>query len=246
MTTSCLNCGSPVDDKYCSHCGQRTSIERFSWKSLIEELFHFYTHLEHNFFRATFQIGYKPGKILKSILDGKRNSNPKPIGFLIVWITIFVVIFSLVSKITHYGAFNTDSLVTYDSASSVILNKYRSAIDIIILPFTSLIAWLIVAKPKLNYIEVLTTNFYFIAILFVLLSIQMLIAVIFGINFKTDAFDWMTIICYAIWLLYAAFDFYKQYQIPHVIFRIILATILNTIVYFQIGKMWIFFLRQVH
>ena len=237
MSTACLNCGSKLNDSFCSHCGQKADVKRLTWHSLGEEIFHFFTHIEKGFVLTTRQLIMHPGQLCKNYLDGKRKQYHKPISFLLVWITIFILIYHLAISMTHYPMENTASLFTFGPEAQEIIGKYRSIVEILILPFLAFVSWLIVARPRLNYVEILSVFFYFTSFLFVLLSVQFTVAIICSINFRTNTFDLVTTGTYLAWLIYAGYDFYKRYKIPYLIPRTILALIVGSQVYFPLAKL---------
>jgi hypothetical protein len=145
MAPSCLNCGTPIADKYCPHCGQSATVERISWHHVVEQVLHFFTHIEHGFLATTGLLITKPGFLNKNYLDGKRRSYHKPISFLLIWITIYLLIYYFVNKFTHYENLNTETAFSNDPAVTAMITKYRSLIEILILPVTCLIGWLIIA-----------------------------------------------------------------------------------------------------
>ncbi len=236
MTATCLNCGADLRDKYCSHFGQKADVKRLTWHSLGEEVFHFFTHIEKGFLKTTLQLIVHPGILFKNYLDGKRKTYHKPISFLLIWIGLFLLVFHLVQKFTHFESSNTSTLITNEAAISAIITKYMSLIEILILPVTAFTTWLIVARPKLNYVEVLSVSLYTFSFLFILLVAQFTVAFILGINFKTNTFDIATTIIFVAWSLYAGYEFYKQYAVSFLVPRLILSLSTGAVVYFFLSK----------
>lgn len=236
MPTNCLNCGTPLTDKYCPHCGQKATVKRLSWHYVAEELLHFFTHIEHGFLKTTGLLITKPGLLNKNFLDGKRKNYHKPISFLLIWIAIFLLVYHFVNRYTHYENLNTSTVISNDPAVTAMINKYRSLVEILILPVSAFIAWLIIARRKLNYVEVLNTAFYGFSFLFILLATQFTIAFIFGINFKTNSFDISGAVIFLCWNFYASYDLFKRYRVPYLIPRIILTIIAGTAVYSFLSK----------
>lgn len=237
MNQNCLNCGEPLKGHFCHNCGQKATVGKLAWKSLLEEIFHFITHVEKGFFKTGKLLILKPGQLYKSYLAGKRKDYHKPISFLLIWIAVFILIFSLSERFTNYQSENTSTFLTNDSNTSALISKYRSLIEIMILPFTALISWLIVGRHKLNYVEILAVTFYSISFLFILLSVQFIIALVLGINFKTNNFDIATIGIFLCWGIYCGYDFFKQYRISWLIPRLLLSLFLNAIVYIYLEKL---------
>jgi len=80
MSTTCLNCGATVYENFCPRCGQKADVKKLTWNSFIEEVFHFFTHIEKGFLKTTGQLIIHPGKLCKDYLDGKRKAYHKPIS----------------------------------------------------------------------------------------------------------------------------------------------------------------------
>jgi hypothetical protein len=104
-------------------------------------------------------------------------------------------------------------------------------IELLIIPISSLTGWLILAKPKLNYFEILSTGFFGTSILFITLSVLFIAAFIFNINFHTNIFDTITAVIYAAWSLYAGYDLFKRYNVSWLIPRLLLAMIIGGLAY---------------
>jgi len=233
----CLNCGMQLTDHYCAHCGQKAEVSRLTWHSLVEEVFHFFTHIEKGFFKTAGTLIIRPGKLFKDYLDGKRKTYHKPVSFLMIWIAAFLIIFGLANKFTHYASINSESLVTFDARTWMIINKYRTLIEVLILPVTAFITWLVVARPRLNYIEIVSVSFYIVSLLFIVLCIQMVIALIFQLNYRTNTFDLVSVIVYLIWILYCGIDFYRRYKVRWLVVRVIFSVALNVVAYFLLSRL---------
>jgi hypothetical protein len=236
MATTCLNCGTALTDKYCPHCGQKSTVDRISWHHIVEEVLHFFTHLEQGFIATTRMLITRPGLLNKSYLDGKRKSFHKPISFLLIWIAIYLIIFNLVNKFTDHPDLNTESFVSNNAAVTAVFTKYRSVIELLIIPVLSFTSWLILARPKLNYFEILSTSFFGTSILFITLSVQFIIAFIFNINFHTNIFDSITAVIYAVWGLYAGYDLFKRYNVTWLVPRLLLAMVVGGLGYSVLSR----------
>jgi len=232
---NCLNCGHKLSEKFCSYCGQKADVKRLDWKSLSEEILHFFTHIEKSFFRTAWLLTIRPGMVIHEYLDGKRKKYHKPIGFLLIWITIFTLLFHFADKLSPIKETTNGSV--FSDAANYIINKYRSIVELIILPFLAINAWLIVAKPKLNYVEVLAAFFYFSSLLFMLLTLQLVFALIARVNFHTASFDIIIVSIYSIWLIYAGVSFYKKYEIKYLALRIFISLFTGIAIYFGIAHL---------
>lgn len=237
QATECLNCGTEVTDKFCPHCGQKIEVKRLGWRNMIEEINYFFFIEDGGFFKTVRELTIRPGRLYKNYLDGKRKKYEEPISFLLICITLFILIYQVALVITHHESINTTTWLSNDPATKAMINKYRSAIELIILPFTSFVTFLVIAYPRLNYIEVFSISFFAFSFLFVLLSVEYLVCIILGLNFKTNTFDIVTIAIYAAWSLYAFYTLYKNYTIPFLIPRILIAWVGGVFVWFSIARL---------
>ena len=235
MSSNCLNCGHALSENFCSCCGQKVDVRRLNWKSLIDEILHFLTHIEKGFFRTTWLLATKPGMVIHEYLDGKRKKYHKPIGFLLIWITTFTLLFHFADHLFPIKE-NVNGTI-FSDAANYIISRYRNVVELFILPFSALNAWLIIARPKLNYVELLAAFFYFTSFLFIVLTLQLIIALIFWVNFHSAGFDLVTICVYSLWLIYAGFSFYKQYKIRYLVVRMIISLVTGVIIYFGIAHL---------
>jgi hypothetical protein len=236
MSTICLNCSAPVDENYCPRCGQKVEVKRLTWHSLGEEIFHFFTHVEKDFLKTTGQLIVYPGRLCKNYLDGKRKIYHKPVSFLLIWIAIYLFIWYLGDHFAHFENRYTPNLITWDASTLNHIQKYRSLIDILILPATAFVNWLILARPKLNYVEVLCISFYLFSFSFIVHVTNISISFLLGINYKNNISQYIAIALLASWALYAGYDLYKRYNVRFLIPRLILWIISSLFVYIYTGK----------
>lgn len=237
MSTTWLNCSALVTENYCSRCGQTTEVKRLTWASLAKETFHFFTHIEKGFLKTTIHLITHPGRLCKNYLDGKRKAYHKPVSFLLIWITIYLFTWYLAEHFTHFENRYTSTLVTYDSSTLNLLQKDRSLIDILILPVSALINWLIVGRPKINYVEVLCISFYIFSFTFIFHITHITISSLSGINYKNNISEYIAVGFLAAWAFYACYDFYKLYKIPFLTPKLIAWIVVAVVTYFYIGKM---------
>lgn len=232
MQPTCLNCGAVLTENYCARCGQKSTVKRLTWHGFTEEVFHFFTHIEKGFLKTTIQVVIHPGTVAKNYLDGKRKIYHKPVSFFIIWVAIYLVVYNFGVAVTHYPNVTTDELFSFDAPSTAVLNKYRSLIEIVIIPVVSFSNWLIIARPRLYYIETLSIFFYTTSFFYMVLTVQTLCFLLLNLNFRTDVFNMITPIVFISWGAYAAYDFFRKYAIRFLVPRLILAIIVGVSGYF--------------
>jgi hypothetical protein len=90
---NCLNCGYPIDDRFCSHCGQENIEVKEPALGMIIHTIADYFHFEHKFFSTFRPLLFKPGFLSKKYISGKRESYINPIRlYIFISILFFLVI----------------------------------------------------------------------------------------------------------------------------------------------------------
>ncbi len=237
MSITCLNCGASVNENYCSRCGQKAEVKRLSWHNLGEEIFHFFTHIEKGFLKTTIQLIIHPGRVCKDYLDGKRKTYQKPVSFLLIWISLYLFTWYLSDHFTHFESRYTTTLITFNSSTMDLIQKYRSFIDLLILPMTAFINWFMLGRPKLNYVEVLCICCYLYSMTFIVHINHITISSLLGINYKNNISEFISLAVIAIWGIFACFDFYKLYNTRYLIPKLILWVIVAIIAYNYASKL---------
>ena len=234
MSRICLNCGATVDENFCPRCGQKAGVKKLTWDSFIEEIFHFFTHIEKGFLKTSKQLILRPGKLCKDYFDGKRKSYHKPVGFLLIWITIYLLVRYLANEITSFETTTRGTLFTFDSSLYEIIRKHRVVIELFISPLMAFIQWIMVARPKLNYVEVLSIYFYLYAFTFMVHITHIIVATCLGVNAWTNLNENISLGIIVGWAFFACYDLFKLYAVPLLIPRLILWIVVNVLVYITV------------
>lgn len=88
----CLNCGAEVQDRFCPKCGQENVDVRPSFHHLISHFFADLFHYDSGFWKTMKTLLFKPGRIIRDYLDGKRKTYVPPVKLYIFvsFITFFI------------------------------------------------------------------------------------------------------------------------------------------------------------
>ncbi len=93
---SCANCGAVLQGAFCHQCGQTAHIHR-SLLHLVEELLHGVLHFETKAWRTIPLLLFRPGKLTRDYIDGKRTRYVSPLALLLFLIFMMFFVFSLTS-----------------------------------------------------------------------------------------------------------------------------------------------------
>ncbi len=170
MPGSCLNCGRPVIENYCSNCGQSTEEHtinlHFLWHDVLHGLFHF----DKGILFTIKELFTRPGHSIREYIQGKRVQHFKPVSLVLILATVYGFLF-------HYFHINmlVNSISLSGSGKDFIAaqNKLRSLNDWVIehyeiialiqLPVYSFGTYLAFRKSGYNFSEHLVLNAFLTA-----------------------------------------------------------------------------------
>jgi hypothetical protein len=92
-TSNCLNCDHPVSGKFCSNCGQKTSIPHDSFFHMLLHFVSDYFHYDGKFWGTLKLLLLKPGQLTLNYITGKRASYLLPVQLYIFVSAVFFLIF---------------------------------------------------------------------------------------------------------------------------------------------------------
>lgn len=96
---ACLNCGAPLIGSHCHLCGQAAHVHR-TLGAFFHDLLHGVFHFEGKIWRTFPLLVWRPGKLTREYIDGRRASYVSPIAlFLFVVFLSFAVFNSLGSPV---------------------------------------------------------------------------------------------------------------------------------------------------
>ncbi|MCM8569049.1 DUF3667 domain-containing protein [Gramella jeungdoensis] len=93
----CLNCGHPLKltDRFCSRCGQMNSTKKLSFNDLFTEFFSGVFAYDSRFQRTLRVLLFKPGKISKDYINGRRMHYANPFRFYLSASILFFLLFGI-------------------------------------------------------------------------------------------------------------------------------------------------------
>jgi hypothetical protein len=126
--TTCLNCGSEVEGRFCGNCGQENSESRQTFGHLIQHFFEDITHYEGKFWKTMKYLLFKPAFLTKEYLKGKRMSYVPPVR---LYIFISFVTFFLPYILPDYQASNEhpSSIEQEENRDSILTSSFHFSND---------------------------------------------------------------------------------------------------------------------
>lgn len=184
----CKNCYRRFDGKFCLECGQSAAEGRIDLHYLLHDVPHSVFHIDQGFFYTLGMLFSKPGVMIQEYLAGKRIRHFRPFAYVM----IMTAISSLLVKVLEWA--KTDVLRSVYGVSPALehanfFEHYFSVFVFIMIPFASVVTWLVFIRREYNFWEHFLANTYIAAqlnIIWILMHLVSLIAVLFtGSDYST-------------------------------------------------------------
>ncbi len=101
---ACLNCEQPISDydNFCSNCGQVNDELPLSIKQFVSEFFSGFFSFDTRFFNTFVPLLFKPGKVSRDYVEGKRRRYVNPFQLYLHVTIVFFLIQGLFSALDGY------------------------------------------------------------------------------------------------------------------------------------------------
>ncbi len=99
--TACLNCGTSLIGSHCHACGQAAHVHR-SLGAFFHDLLHGVFHFEGKIWRTLPLLAWRPGRLTREYIDGRRASYVSPIALFLF--SVFLMFAAFHALESHEGA----------------------------------------------------------------------------------------------------------------------------------------------
>jgi hypothetical protein len=90
---ACLNCGTVLVGSHCHACGQRGQVHK-TLGAFFRDLLHGVLHFEGKLWRTLPMLAWRPGRLTREYIDGRRASYVSPIALFLFVVFLFFAVFS--------------------------------------------------------------------------------------------------------------------------------------------------------
>ncbi|RYG06578.1 MAG: DUF3667 domain-containing protein [Chitinophagaceae bacterium] len=177
---SCLNCNTTLDQssRFCPVCGQKTDTHRLSFKHIIHDFFHAFTHADKSIFGLLRDLAIKPGIVAKEYIAGKRKKYFNPFTFFLILAGLFVLSNKyFTSESTPAkpdgeilarmpGQAARDQYVMMFTRGAEIngfLTRHSNIVSMFAVPVFGFVTWLFFRRNRYNFAENVTANLLFVS-----------------------------------------------------------------------------------
>ncbi len=166
---TCKNCGNVFTGNYCNSCGEKVFTEHDkSIIHLLEEGFHFITHLEGKFFTTIKTMLTRPGRLSLDYCSGIQKKYVKPLSFFLLLVVLYLL-FPIAQGLNMtigahvqsslYGGYAREQALHVMSSKHLteayLVEHFHTASEkvsklllILIIPLMALWSWLLTNKRK--------------------------------------------------------------------------------------------------
>lgn len=223
--TTCKNCQTTFEGKFCPNCSQKADTHRFTLMHFGHEVFHAFTHTDKGVFLLMKELLLRPGKVALEYNSGMRKKYFNPITFLLIVTAIQIFV---IKKTDFFTEFNKSlkeltELPAQSSAKSrkqfdqnfedaekgtTMVTENNKAFTLLIIPVLSLLTWILFKKSGHNYAE----NLVFNVLLMGGMTLIFFIIIVPFLILPSYVILWMFVDYLAIWIysIVAYKQFYNQ------------------------------------
>ncbi|UII30270.1 DUF3667 domain-containing protein [Fulvivirga ulvae] len=163
----CINCSAEVNATYCCHCGQKVDVNRLKWKVLLSELNQRVLGLDNRFARTIKDLTVRPGKVVRSFIDGNRVKYINPVGYLFILSTVYVLFISILNiDMVEFtkdigGMFQNEKSQEIEAEGfQRMLMGNMKIMSFTLIPFFAMAAYVVFRKKGYNLLETSVLVFY--------------------------------------------------------------------------------------
>jgi hypothetical protein len=95
IVTNCPNCGTKLAGNFCQGCGQATHLHVPSAREFLHEFIAHYVALEGKLWKSLALLLFRPGRLTRDYIEGKRARYVEPLRLYLTFSIIFFAIFKL-------------------------------------------------------------------------------------------------------------------------------------------------------
>lgn len=222
----CKNCGNIVHHPYCAHCGQKSSVEKITFRYLWHQLFHFFTHLEKGFLFTSISMVRRPGKAVTDFIRGRRVIYQTPVSYFLIWIAIYALLLYLVKEV-----FGENAVIEYKNyfgspVSTLYAINHLGIVLSVLFPLFGVYVYLVTSTKLFNYAECLVIVIYALGTIILAQSVFVLISILFHLATSASVDLKVSDIFKIIYLFWFGYSLMKQLPLKHRLSRSVLFTIL--------------------
>ena len=183
----CKNCKTKLNGRYCHNCGEKTLVEKdFSIRSILKQSLEAITSLDSKIFKTFAALLFKPGKLTREYVLGRRKGYMQPFQVFVLANLVFFLfltssdIFRNPAKWYFQNPEIQKQVEILCAAKNITEREFAQIYDnesgslaksavIIVIPFLGLSLWFINIRKKILFGKhlIAATHFFSFLLLFI-------------------------------------------------------------------------------
>jgi len=227
----CLNCGSELNGKYCSNCGQLSRTKRINIKEIISNFFSTNLSLNSPLLLTIRLLINNPGKIYREYISGKRKTYYRPIAFFLLFTGIFLILRSVIDfdpledVFLNNGKENLSGLENEIETTARLMEKNINNI-LFLLVFSIAFNLKLFFSKKYNLAEYISIGFYIVG----LYTVSKILTMFIG-KYTWFPVDNLELVIVFILIFYSTFSLFQKRDLIHII-KYLFVSLLSLLLYF--------------
>jgi hypothetical protein len=239
----CNNCNHRFRGNFCSHCGQKAEVDRFTMHSIGAEAYDFARSIVLLFFQTVYRLSIQAPQHLKTFLFKDREHLLSAIEYLLFSGTVVSILtikfnffqtgYNQIDPMAQMYFFSTE-LFMFLNQFFAYTEEYSSFTNILAIPCFTLCSYMIFYKEHYTMGEHFIVNTYIAAqqALFLILLLPVILLIPSWKEYLLDGYIVASIV-YNCWVYYGLFSQGKWLSILKVVTCVFLAYILGLL--FNLG-----------
>ena len=188
MTDNCLNCGTPLEGRYCHACGQKAASLHLGVHDFVHEATHEFLHLDGKILSTVKLLVTRPGQLTKEFIEGRRARYITPLRLYLTFSVLFFALAVLAPReqsIVRVGpgtsAATAQQQQKADEIGEAIFHN-MPRVMFVLLPVFALLTLAFYRRSMLYYVPHLYYAVHFHAFVFFALTITALLALVSAVG----------------------------------------------------------------
>lgn len=186
-TITCLNCGQKFTGKYCNQCSQPANTGKLTIRHTLSHFVTSYLSFEGKLWETLRDMTLRPGLVIRSYIEGKRQVYYKPAGFFIILTAFYLIIRGLINYDPLHGQFDHIDMSNPDEFQLKMQLTGKYMVEhinniLFLLVFSIGIMWSLFYRKRYNLAEMLTAGFYLVGYFISIGTLSMLFSNYSGID----------------------------------------------------------------
>lgn len=127
---ACLNCGTALVGSHCHECGQLAHVHR-TLAAFFHDLLHGVFHFEGKIWRTLPMLAWRPGRLTREYIDGRRASYVSPIALFLFCVFLMFATISLAMPTTLGEGFSPSVATAMVDTRTRIANLEKKRAEIV-------------------------------------------------------------------------------------------------------------------